>query len=81
MKKIQGLIPKKVENHIKLEELQYCKSVKKWLIERYGREKAIKIWKKTKKHGEVWRGYKYAKYTSKNGKWSFQNDWCEQNVG
>lgn len=34
MKKIQGLTPKKVENHIKLEELQYCKSVKKWLIER-----------------------------------------------
>ena len=49
MKKLQGLTPGEVENHIKLEELQYCKIVKKWLIERYGREKAIKIWKKTKK--------------------------------
>ena len=38
-----------VDNHIKLQKLPYCKTVKEWLIDRYGRETAIDIWKKTRR--------------------------------
>lgn len=37
------------DNHIRIEKLPYCKLVKIWLLDRYGREKAIKIWRKTRK--------------------------------
>ena len=40
--------------HIQLKELPYCKPIKKWLIERYGREQAVKIWRRTK--------YRYNEY-------------------
>lgn len=35
--------------HIQLKELPYCTPVKKWLTERYGRETAVKIWRRTRR--------------------------------
>ena len=35
------------DNHIPLNKLPYCKPVKNWLIERYGKEQSDVIWKKT----------------------------------
>ncbi|MBR4493701.1 MAG: hypothetical protein IKP14_03240 [Clostridiales bacterium] len=36
-----------VDNHIPINKLSYRKPVKKWLCERYGKEQAAEIWKKT----------------------------------
>lgn len=35
------------DNHIQINKLQYRKPVRKWLCERYGKEQAEVIWKKT----------------------------------
>lgn len=35
------------DNHIQINKLQYRKPVRKWLCERYGKEQADVIWKKT----------------------------------
>ena len=35
------------ENHIPIHKLPYCRKVKKWLTERYGKSKAEEIWRKT----------------------------------
>lgn len=37
------------ENHIPIHKLPYCRKVKKWLTERYGKSQAEDIWQKTVK--------------------------------
>ena len=37
------------DNHLKIADLPYCKSVREWLTERYGKQQGEIIWQKTKK--------------------------------
>ena len=41
-------------DHIQINELQYRKQAIKWLLERYGKEEAVRIWKKTRKTYNSW---------------------------
>ena len=36
-------------DHMQINELPYRKQAIKWLLERYGKEEALRIWKKTRK--------------------------------
>ena len=41
-------------DHIQINELPYRKQAIKWLLERYGKEEALRIWKKTRKTYNSW---------------------------
>ena len=41
-------------NHLQINELPYRKMVIKWLLERYGKEEAVRIWRKTRKTYNSW---------------------------
>ncbi len=39
-----------IMNHLAIKQLPYGKPIRNWLIDRYGKTEAIKIWKKTRKN-------------------------------
>ena len=41
-------------NHLQINELPYRKPAIKWLLERYGKEEAVRIWRKTRKTYNSW---------------------------